>query len=75
MTLYTDGVHVVADSLDELHTFARDVGLSRSRYHGVRKGHPHYDLTKSVSLGCVLTHGAVQVTARELLLISRGLTE
>jgi hypothetical protein len=43
--IYTDGVHMVADSLAELHAFASSIGLKRIYFHGVRKGHPHYDLT------------------------------
>lgn len=47
MALYTDGVYLVSDrSIAELHQFAERVGLRRNRYHGERKGHPHYDLPR-----------------------------
>ncbi len=42
-----DGVHLVSnDSLDELHRFARKIGLKRSWFqkNGI-KGIPHYDVT------------------------------
>lgn len=37
--------HMVADDLEELHAFARKVGLRRSWLHISRGGIPHYDLT------------------------------
>ena len=42
--VYVDRVHMVADSLKELHSFAEKIGLKRHFFEGVRKGHPHYDL-------------------------------
>lgn len=44
--IYHDNVHMVANSLRELHVLAKRIGLKRSRFHGKRKGHPHYDLTR-----------------------------
>lgn len=43
--IYTDGTHLVAETLPELHNYAQSIGLKRHFFHGVRKGHPHYDLT------------------------------
>ena len=45
--------HLFADSIDELHEFARAIGLKREWF---QKGFPHYDLTtamrkKAVSAG------------------------
>jgi len=38
--------HLVADDIDELHRFARTLGLHRSSYQGPPKtARPHYDLT------------------------------
>jgi hypothetical protein len=42
--IYTDGTHLVADTLPELHKFAKEIGLNRCYFEGVKKGHPHYDL-------------------------------
>ena len=56
MTVYVDEAiwdwqgrkwcHLLADDVDELHRFARTVGLHRSSYQGPPKtAHPHYYLT------------------------------
>ena len=45
--LYTDGIHLVADDLNELHIKSALLGISRYWYHGVKKGHPHYDIPKN----------------------------
>jgi hypothetical protein len=38
--------HLIADDIDELHRFARRLGLHRSSYQGPPKtASPHYDLT------------------------------
>ncbi|UVM66799.1 DUF4031 domain-containing protein [Pseudomonas sp. B21-009] len=39
--------HLVADSLDELHTFAAQLGLRRSWFQSNTR-YPHYDVTVSV---------------------------
>lgn len=41
--VYTDGVHLIADSVDELHTFAQKIGLKHSWFQNHPK-HPHYDI-------------------------------
>lgn len=65
--IFTDGVHLVSDtSLDELHAFAERLGLSRRRFHGLRKGHPHYD-TKANLRGYALMDGAREVKTLELV--------
>ena len=64
--------HMVADSLEELHEFASEVmGLKRHFYEGVRKGHPHYDLTTSNKRIGALIHGAKPVSPKEIVRISR----
>jgi hypothetical protein len=56
MTVYVDEAiwdwqgrkwcHLIADDVDELHRFARLVGLHRVSYQGPPKtGKPHYDIT------------------------------
>ena len=41
--------HLIADDVDELHRFARRLGLHRSSYQGPPKtASPHYDLTSYV---------------------------
>jgi hypothetical protein len=39
--------HLVADSLDELHAFARRLGLQRNWFHRTAS-YPHYDVTSTV---------------------------
>lgn len=41
--LYTDGVHLIADSLDELHGYANKIGLKRGWFESHWR-HPHYDI-------------------------------
>lgn len=56
MTVYVDDpiwhwqgrkwCHLIADDIDELHRFAREVGLHRISYQGPpRTDKPHYDIT------------------------------
>lgn len=70
--VYTDKIHLVADTLSELHDFAKKIGLKRSYYHGVRKGHPHYDLLGKKKVIAV-ENGAIVISSKELLLISKSL--
>lgn len=71
--IYTDKIHLVADTLEELHEFALKIGLKRHFYEGVRKGHPHYDLTNKHILNKALEAGAKIVDKREILKISKSL--
>ena len=45
MMIYTDGVHIIADSLSELHEFARGIGMKREWFQD--RKHPHYDITSN----------------------------
>lgn len=51
--------HLLADDIDELHRFARELGLHRMSYQGPpRTTKPHYDITgfersRALSLGAV----------------------
>ena len=67
--IYTDKVHLVADNLFELHSFAKTVGLKRFYFHGVRKSHPHYDITNNIMLNKVLEQPNVQVVSSKIILI------
>ncbi len=64
VTVYTDGVHLVARTLPALHAFAAAIGLKRCWYHGVRKGHPHYDMTTLQRRIEAYALGARMVSAR-----------
>lgn len=70
MAVYVDKVHMVADSLMELHSFAQSIGLPRRYFEGMRKGHPHYDLVNKVMLIKAVRNGAIVVRSREILAVS-----
>lgn len=70
--IYTDGVHVVADSLEELHAWAKRVGIGRHRFHGMRRRHPHYDVTPKM-VNNMLTREALACGRQELLERSKAM--
>lgn len=57
--------HMVADSLEELHAFAINIGIKPHFYHRSKTA-PHYDIT-SEQHAVALTNGAVLVDSREVL--------
>lgn len=74
MTVYVDELrwkkgdrvfcHMTADTTEELHLMASVLGLKKCWFHGVRRGHPHYDLT--AWMRCLaLDRGALFVPALE----------
>lgn len=67
--VYTDGVHLIADSIVELHEFAAQLGLHREWFQDHR--HPHYDLTTGRMQGKAITHGAILMSRRNLIIISK----
>lgn len=71
---YTDGIHLVADSLEELHEFAKQIGIKRCWFHGIRKGHPHYDLPKWKRDAAFLAQVQYR-DSREILLRSKKMLE
>lgn len=71
--VYTDKIHLVADSKRELHDFAFLIGLKRHFYEGTRKGHPHYDLTNKYIMKKAIENGAKIITSKELIIISHKL--
>ena len=86
MAVYTDGIHMVSDfSIDELHTFAENIGLKRHWFEGSKKRHPHYDLVnkKKAPIVCKKTgkkfidkaieNGAVVVKLRKIAQICKEL--
>lgn len=63
--------HMTADSLDELHAFATQVGINPCWFHRGTT-HPHYDITE-VQREDVLAAGGNAVTKRELLRLATRL--
>ena len=68
MTVFTDGVHLVCKNVDELHAFAKKIGLKR-RWYQHHHRHPHYDLTTQHKMEIAVQNGAVLVTSRRLIVI------
>ena len=65
--------HLVADEIDELHRFARTLGLHRSSYQGPPKtASPHYDLT-SYERRRAIAYGAAACDRTAVVMIVRKL--
>lgn len=65
--ILTDGTHIVSTlSAEELHAFARSIGLKRAWYQPQNR-HPHYDMLSTRVKARAYALGAVRVTTKELL--------
>lgn len=73
MTVYTDGVHLVADSLPELHRFAKQLGLRREWFQNHER-HPHYDLTTARMVNKAMHYGAQKVSSKTIIRVCRTMT-
>lgn len=60
MAVFTDGIHLVADEVHELHAFARAIGLSRK--HFVCHNHKYYPLIGSMVNKAILAGAQVKDT-------------
>ncbi len=70
--IYTDKVHIVADSIEELHEFAASVGLKRACwFEGMSKGHPHYDMPKYLKSAVISDERVMVVKSSEILVKSK----
>ena len=75
MTIYVDNVkvkwagsewcHLVADTLDELHSFASQIGLRRQWFQS-SASYPHYDIKLSVRIKAIQL-GAVPGTRKQII--------
>lgn len=63
--IFTDGTHLISTCLDELHTFAKKIGLKRQWFQQHDK-HPHYDLIGSLKTKAV-EYGACVVSSRRIV--------
>lgn len=84
MTVYVDSArwkkpkgrkfyaHMMADSLEELHAFAHQIGVKRHFFHNA--AHTHYDINEEQRI-VAIEAGAVPVTSKQLVLISRQLSQ
>lgn len=58
--------HLATDGpIEELHDFARSIGLPRMAFHG-RAKHPHYDV-RAADRARAIAAGAIEVTSKELV--------
>lgn len=62
--------HMVADTLDELHTMADWIGIKRHWFQDHNPRYPHYDICKS-KRSLALQRGAIEVTTKEIVRIIR----
>lgn len=65
--------HLVADTEEELHTFAQSIGLRRNWFQGASKI-PHYDVSTRLR-ELALKEGAMPVRPRELVIIGRRMRD
>ncbi|WP_458762826.1 DUF4031 domain-containing protein [Cupriavidus basilensis] len=65
--------HLVADTLDELHSFARALGLRRAWFQA-QASLPHYDVTVETR-SIALSRGANVVDRRTLVNVGRQLKQ
>lgn len=56
--------HLIADTVEELHTFAATIGMKRSWFQLSRQEMPHYDLTARRRADAV-KKGAIEINRRE----------
>ncbi len=73
--IYTDGVHLVGNELEELHAFAQSVGL-KPQWFQYQPNHPHYDITTSrMRKKIINTNKVIMVSTKRLITICRGKNE
>jgi hypothetical protein len=66
--LYTDGVHLIADSLHELYEYASKIGLNPEWIHFMgRNIHPHFDICGNVRRRVLQDEKIKQVSRREIV--------
>lgn len=70
MSVYVDRVgHLASESIDDLHDFARRIGLKREWFQNNSR-HPHYDITARWRFNRALDAGAILVSSREIVAAS-----
>ena len=68
--IYTDGTHLISSkSVEELHLFGKKVGLKREWFQ--EKKIPHYDITTKRMLNKCLKAGAIKVSAKSIVVLTR----
>lgn len=63
--------HLMADSLEELHAFAKVVGIDSRLFHR-SASYPHYDITLEMRI-LVIAYGAIDADRRTIIMCGRKL--
>lgn len=63
--------HMAADTVEELHAMADEIGLKR-RWLQDSKRRPHYDICKQMRVEAVRA-GAIEISSKEMVLLLRRL--
>ncbi len=67
--IYFDGVHLASNDLEELHSFAKSIMLSKCWFHNPRgKGKPHYDVINPHMVDNLLNHRKVNIVSKRKIL-------
>ncbi len=56
--------HMMADTLEELHTMALEIGVAQKHFQDGKR--PHYDICQRMKVRAVLK-GAKQITSRQMI--------
>ncbi len=63
--------HLMADTLDELHDFARKLEIDARLFHRTAS-YPHYDITLEMRM-IVIAHGAIDADRRTIIACGKRL--
>lgn len=63
--------HLVADSLEELHKFAAEIGINPRAFHRQAR-HPHYDISTSQRERAI-HHGAQSISPRNAIRVVKAM--
>lgn len=58
--IYTDGIHLIADTEEELHVFAKGIGLRRKDF--IDHKHQHYNLIGNMITKAIVNGAMVKDT-------------
>ena len=64
--VYTDGTHIIASELGELHAFAQSIGMKHEWFQDHPR-HPHYDTISKRTKTAALRKGAVMKSSKDLV--------
>jgi hypothetical protein len=68
MAVYTDGTHLIADTIPELMEYGDAVGLEREWLQlGGISFHPHYDIFGKVKIRVLKDKSVIRVSSREIV--------